>query len=153
MSGGSRNELLTSKGVFDVLTTSPSKISFGQNLRAGKICQLRMQMALLKWSDHVAGSLSHVTAYQPSSLTSGAHNFARTYKRSLLVPSTSPLTHGEQAATVCSLVPQRLQFSSTSWFLKCLPLSAMKVSSGVKLWKISSKDLLVVIALLWVLNL
>ena len=151
-SEGGKKEELTSNGVSVIFTTRPNKIYFGLNLRAGKIHQFRMCIALSKWSGHVAGSLSHGVVCHPSSPTSGAHNLAKTYNKSLLVPSMRPLTHREYAATVYSLVPQHLQFSATSWFLKCLLPSAMNVSGGVKLWKISSREQFVVVAVPCVLN-
>ena len=79
---------LTSSGVGVVLTTRLSKSSFGENLRAGSIRQLRICIASSKWSGHVSGKSVHVILFHPSSLTSGAQRCDNTYSNILLVPST-----------------------------------------------------------------
>src|SRR5882762_2531567 len=141
---GAGKEELTSRGVGLVLTMRLSRSSFGENLRAGSILQLRIWMASSKWSGHDFGRSAQFVVCQPSSPTSGAHSRANTYRRILLVPSTRPLIHGEYAATTWCLPPHFSQHCLTLLFLKCFPPSDMKTSAGAKLPNMSSSDLTVV---------
>src|ERR1700678_481721 len=99
MSAGPNSEELASIGVDFVLTTRPSRISFGRNLRAGRIRQLSIRMASSKWSGQVLGRSFQSIICHPSSPTLGAHKRASTYSKILLVPSTRPFIHGEYDAT------------------------------------------------------
>ena len=92
-------EELTLRGVGVVFTMRLRRSSFGENLSAGKIHQLRIWMASLKWSGHVFGKSAQFVACHPSSPTSWAQSCANTYNRILFVPSTRPLTQGKYAAT------------------------------------------------------
>ena len=81
-----------------------------------------------------------------------AHRRASTYRSSLFMPSTNPLTQGEYAGVICCLMPHFMQFSLTSLLLKCHPPSLMKVSGGAYVLQMLLSNLFVVFALPAILN-
>ena len=135
-SSGVGMDELTLEGVSLVLMMRLKWSSFWENLRAGRIHQLRVWIASLKWSGHVFGKSVQSIACHPSSPTSGVHKWANTYySRILLVPSTRPLIQGKCAMTMWCQPPHSSQHCQTSLFLKCFPPSDMNTSAGANpLW-------------------
>lgn len=140
-------------GVCAVLTTKPSRSSFGENCSDGMMRSLSCQMAASKWSGHVLVMFSGFACSLLSSPRLGLQSRFRRPSSFPLAFSTNPLIHGVYAATTWCVVFCASHHACTSPLLKWEPPSIMNVSGGWNVWAMVLSPSRVVLAVPLVLNL